>query len=149
MSKDLPQKKRDLLKSAARQFGFSEAEVLFELAIGSNQLTADQIADLFEQFPQNPALPALAIHRRVGIHHFDPDQWLTAFEMFETDYPQLAFCCAMVAASFEDERGDAALTRGLKIAEALEAATSAIHNRLTRARKALHECIQHKLGSTG
>ena len=34
-----------------------------------------------------------------------------------------------------------------KIAISLDAATSAIHNRLTRARKALYECIQQKLRS--
>ena len=34
-----------------------------------------------------------------------------------------------------------------KIAASLDAATSAIHNRLTRARKALYECIQQKLRS--
>tara|TARA_B100000809_G_scaffold183305_1_gene181127 strand:- start:1161 stop:1676 length:516 start_codon:yes stop_codon:yes gene_type:complete len=34
-----------------------------------------------------------------------------------------------------------------KIATALDAAASAIHNRLTRARKALFECIQNKLRS--
>ncbi|MDF1845096.1 MAG: hypothetical protein P1U77_27090, partial [Rubripirellula sp.] len=34
-----------------------------------------------------------------------------------------------------------------KIATAIDAAASAIHNRLMRARKALYECIQHKLRS--
>ena len=34
-----------------------------------------------------------------------------------------------------------------KIANAIDAAASAIHNRLTRARKALYECIQYKLRS--
>ncbi|HAY82882.1 MAG TPA: hypothetical protein DCY79_23990 [Planctomycetaceae bacterium] len=34
-----------------------------------------------------------------------------------------------------------------RIATALDAAAAAIHNRLTRARKALYECIQHKLRS--
>lgn len=33
------------------------------------------------------------------------------------------------------------------IATTVDAAASAIHNRLTRARKALHQCIQHKLRS--
>ena len=120
MARNLDDEELAELKDELRDAGVAKVDLLMQLDAESFFMEMGNISEFLRTNPKDPTVNAFAILNAMNESELELPQIVNAFEIFEDDYPGLAFAAGMLAAAYPSPEASALIDRAVLTGKSIE-----------------------------